>query len=73
MMSYIFSYSKERASHTQDPRERAADLIMGSGIVGPNRLERMIPKVRTIPGKNLEVKVPILYMLLSRYKKWLKR
>ncbi len=72
-MSHIFSYSKELASHTQDPKERAAAIKSRRGGAEPFGLEWTTPRVRPFPIKNLNVTVPLSYLVVSRIKKFLKK
>lgn len=72
-MSHIFSYSKELASHTQDPKERAAAIITGRGVVRPVNFESINPRTRSLPVKNLDVTVPLSYLVISRIKELLRK
>jgi hypothetical protein len=68
-MSHIYSYSQERFSSTEDPRDRVSDVRVGSG----NVLSLKQPRIRDIFQADSDVTIPLTYLIVSRIKEWLRK
>ncbi|MHA1906420.1 MAG: hypothetical protein ACW98Y_03920 [Candidatus Thorarchaeota archaeon] len=69
-MSHIYSYTQERFSSTEDPKDRAADVRVRRGVT--NSLLTP-PRIKAIFRLDRDVTVPLSYIIISRVKEWLKK